>query len=236
MNYHVTRNGETLGELPESEILARLGNGTLSPGDLGWREGMSGWEPLHALFPYHVGPGVMAAAAAQAVDRSGLVPAGRWIRLAATMLNGFFLVVAMVPFFIGLAKMEALDEVFGEGSESDVSQLDAVEPSTAVVVLIVAGVLLLIALLVVQLVFMTTRGQSLGKMMCGIRVVDERGQVPGFAKMVMLREVLPNIIGALPMVGGIFGLVDACFIFRDDRRCIHDLMASTYVVEGRPRR
>jgi uncharacterized RDD family membrane protein YckC len=36
---------------------------------------------------------------------------------------------------------------------------------------------------------------------------------------------------SIPLLGGLFSLVNVCFIFRDDRRCIHDLIADTIVVK-----
>jgi hypothetical protein len=32
----------------------------------------------------------------------------------------------------------------------------------------------------------------------------------------------------------LYGIVDACFIFREDQRCLHDLIADTTVVECEP--
>jgi uncharacterized RDD family membrane protein YckC len=49
---------------------------------------------------------------------------------------------------------------------------------------------------------------------------------------VLLRAILGGIIGAIPYLGGIYGLVDALFIFRDDRRCVHDHIAGTRVVKA----
>jgi uncharacterized RDD family membrane protein YckC len=34
------------------------------------------------------------------------------------------------------------------------------------------------------------------------------------------------------MVGNFVGILDALFIFRSDRRCIHDLIAATRVVRA----
>ena len=38
----------------------------------------------------------------------------------------------------------------------------------------------------------------------------------------------------IPVLGPLFSLVNVCFIFREDRRCIHDLIAGTQVVNGQP--
>ena len=39
------------------------------------------------------------------------------------------------------------------------------------------------------------------------------------------------VIAQIPFAGGIFSLIDCLFIFREDRRCIHDLIAGTKVVD-----
>ena len=56
--------------------------------------------------------------------------------------------------------------------------------------------------------------------------------VTGFGGLVGLREIVPAVIGMVPLLGGIFSIVDACFIFRGDQRCIHDLMANTKVIRA----
>jgi len=38
------------------------------------------------------------------------------------------------------------------------------------------------------------------------------------------------IVGLIPGVGIALTILDALFIFRDDRRCIHDLIAGTKVI------
>jgi hypothetical protein len=46
-----------------------------------------------------------------------------------------------------------------------------------------------------------------------------------------MRSILPGLIGGIPGVGPIFRIVDILFIFREDQRCIHDLMAGTTVIK-----
>jgi uncharacterized RDD family membrane protein YckC len=43
----------------------------------------------------------------------------------------------------------------------------------------------------------------------------------------LLRSWLNTLIGIIPF----YGLVDVLFIFREDKRCIHDLIAGTHVVQ-----
>ncbi|RZI82123.1 MAG: RDD family protein [Rubrivivax sp.] len=79
---------------------------------------------------------------------------------------------------------------------------------------------------------LSTRGQSIGKMLLGIRIVRADGSPLAFDRAVGLRYVLPGVLQILPMLGMLFGLVDALMIFRESRRCLHDLIADTMVVKA----
>jgi len=77
-------------------------------------------------------------------------------------------------------------------------------------------------------------GQTWGKRWFGIRIVDLQGRKPEFLRLVLLRYGVGQLVGLIPCLGLIYGLTDALFIFRDDRRCVHDLLAGTRVVVGSP--
>jgi hypothetical protein len=51
MQYHVAKNGEKFGPLDKDEVYRRLVAGELLGTDLGWHEGLAGWEPLAKLLP-----------------------------------------------------------------------------------------------------------------------------------------------------------------------------------------
>lgn len=75
-------------------------------------------------------------------------------------------------------------------------------------------------------------GQSLGKRWTHIRIVLENGEAPGFWKGVVLRSLLFGLLRVIPGVGHVTGMVDTLMIFRADRRCLHDRVAGTRVVQG----
>jgi uncharacterized RDD family membrane protein YckC len=86
-----------------------------------------------------------------------------------------------------------------------------------------------IGLVVYQVYLLSTQGQTIGKKVMGIKIVkDDNGQNGGFVTNVLLRTILNGIICAIPF----YFLVDVLFIFREDQRCIHDLIAGTKVVEA----
>ena len=79
--------------------------------------------------------------------------------------------------------------------------------------------------------FLKKHGQTLGKRFLGIRVSDCKTEaVPTFWRLIV-RIGLPSLFGLLIPLGGAFYLADDLFIFRNDRRCIHDCIVGTHVVE-----
>ncbi len=75
-----------------------------------------------------------------------------------------------------------------------------------------------------------TRGQSVGKQACSSRIVGIDGQRAPLVRAVVLRTWAPLALPMLPWVGGLLAAVDVLFVFRRDRRCLHDLVAGTRVV------
>lgn len=94
-----------------------------------------------------------------------------------------------------------------------------------------ASVVLLIGVSIYQWVLLTQTGQSLGKRWTRIKVVRTNGQPADFVHVVLLRVLVMGMVqGLAGGCGSILGLVDVLFIFREDRRCIHDHLADTKVV------
>jgi uncharacterized RDD family membrane protein YckC len=71
-----------------------------------------------------------------------------------------------------------------------------------------------------------TAGQTLGKRLLGVRVLDEGGAPIGYLRA--LGRCVATIVAALP-----FGLGLAIAGLRRDRRGLHDLLAGTLVVRAR---
>jgi uncharacterized RDD family membrane protein YckC/DNA-directed RNA polymerase subunit RPC12/RpoP len=78
--------------------------------------------------------------------------------------------------------------------------------------------------------FWATRGQSLGKMVLGVRIVQIDGERATWGRIVGLRIMPMQLLSWIPYIGGIISLVDVLFIFRANRRCLHDEIARTKVV------
>ena len=82
---------------------------------------------------------------------------------------------------------------------------------------------------VVNWVMITQSGQSIAKRMLGMRIIRaDNGDLPGFVNGVLLRSWVPALIN---QVCNQFSLIDALWIFNEERRCIHDLIAQTIVID-----
>lgn len=77
-------------------------------------------------------------------------------------------------------------------------------------------------------------GQTIGKRLVGTRIVSATdGTIVPLGKIFGLRFVPLQIASLIPVVGNFIGLVDVVFIFRNDRRCLHDFIAGTKVIKAK---
>jgi uncharacterized RDD family membrane protein YckC len=88
-----------------------------------------------------------------------------------------------------------------------------------------------------QACLLSFRGQNIGMLLTGLRVVRySDGRPAGFLHGALLRFLAPVslmfIPGYVSFLGLMFLCVDYFFIFRADRRCVHDLIADTKVVKA----
>ena len=161
-----------------------------------------------------------AAPVANIVDPSTLeheddqLLAERVTRLGARMIDGFLSLVCASPAFFLIFSLEESGELNTMG----------------IVAGGIAGMALL-ALVVVNLVMLASRGQTIGKRAVGVAIVRTDGSPAELWRILLVRILPLQAVQLVPLLGPIIGLVDPLFIFRDDRRCIHDLIADTKVVQ-----
>jgi len=77
-----------------------------------------------------------------------------------------------------------------------------------------------------------TRGQTIGKVLMSTRIVNLSGNIPSFGKLVVLRYLIPGFAMEIPCIGTVFWLIDCLFIFGQERRCVHDYIAGTKVINA----
>lgn len=79
--------------------------------------------------------------------------------------------------------------------------------------------------------FLATRSQTIGKVVMRTRIVLLNGQKPSFGRLIALRYVPLWAVNWIPTAGSWIELFNVLFIFRENRRCMHDLLAGTKVVK-----
>lgn len=94
--------------------------------------------------------------------------------------------------------------------------------------------ILLIGIVFSQLFLLLRRGQTLGKMLVGIRILDRQSNaIPNFFNLIILRSVLTWVVYSLSIIGLIALIVDFVMMFTNtDRQSLHDKIARTYVVRA----
>ena len=171
----------------------------------------------------------------EGADEMELASPGK--RIAAYLINGLIGSVAYIPMIWGAMSMSG-----SYAAAMDPENPVQMEPSGFAMGMIGLGSVLILAYLIFQAVLMSKTGQSLGKRIMKIKVVNEDGDNPGFAGTVAMREIVPNlvltVVGMIPFLGIIaqLGFWIAClvmlFLVDRDRRTLQDMIAKTYVVDA----
>lgn len=220
MHYYVSLNGKPAGPYPEEKIREMLASGEITLESLGWKEGLTDWVPLGSILPAGVGG---SSPAIPVPSIPGLPPqTGGWV-LASLGSRFLAACIDMVPILLAIIVFAGFMVVTKAKNFEDLPQ------TTQVVLMgILGGGFVLVG--VVQIYMLVKYSQTIGKRICKIRIYNvQTGQPADWVRTILLRIFVNGIGGALPCVGGLYSLVDICFIFREDRRCIHDLIAGTVV-------
>ena len=152
--------------------------------------------------------------------RTAVDLASRGARLGAAILDNLSSFLALMPGLLLFGLAEEMPSTYDQDLEMGA-------------LLLFFGALF--TLLIVQLVLLAKRGQTIGKWLLDISIVDVTDQtLPSWGRLVGLRYLLPGVLGAVPVFGVLFAAANVLFIFRDDRRCIHDHLAGTLVIDGGP--
>lgn len=98
---------------------------------------------------------------------------------------------------------------------------------------ITLAILGFVSYLVVHGYFIATQGQTIGKKLVGIKMVDHAsGELVSLAKIVFLRDLPLSAVNFIPFFGSCISLIDILTIFGSQQRCIHDHLAGTKVVRA----
>jgi len=156
-------------------------------------------------------PRAPAARADYPAGASSEALASRGSRLAAALIDGLAAVVILLP---------ALAAIFFVGESSTLS-------TPGVLLAALSGIAFL-GFAVYQISMLVREGQTLGKKAMNIRIVNySDGQIPSGGKLLVMRYFVNSLLGNIPF----YTFLDVLLIFGNERRCIHDYLAGTKVVE-----
>ncbi len=253
MKYHLARGEEQLGTFNDLDVSAGLREGRFKPTDLCWAEGMPEWQTLRAhlqelnpeemVLPSIDEPRSITALRAEVRQDQAisLEVASLGQRFAAKMID-FALII--VPLWVVLTMV--FDQAFVEETQKlqndptamvNAMQKRAEKLQAAGGVKLPLASLVFDAALIVNVVLLALRGQTIGKLCLGIQVVrSPEGTKAGFIKALLLRSILFLILvfTCLIYFGGMgwaLLMADYLMVFRKDRRCLHDLIADTLVTK-----
>lgn len=146
------------------------------------------------------------------MDGHGVL-ASRGSRFAGSLLDSLFYAIVVIPvMFLTM----------------DLGSMAGTTPDTLDIYTKLGLPILLVAS--VQWYLVATTGQTLAKKMLGMKIIKTTGEDVNFVSGVVMRSWIPGAIGWIPLVGGLFGLVNPLFIFGDEHQCLHDKIAGTKVI------
>lgn len=144
--------------------------------------------------------------------------ATRGKRLGAAMLDGLTTIVWVAPIIWGAARIASVQH--------------GLRPAGTMAVLLLIGIVLAIGVVIVNCIWLSQSGQTIGKRMLDIAIVRTDGSRVGLRRVILLRVLPLMLLGLIPFVGRFVGLIDCLWIFGNERRCLHDLIADTIVVDA----
>ena len=145
--------------------------------------------------------------------------ASRVKRFCGALIDNFALFLSFIPgivvFFIGIATADS-----SGGPDAAVPFIFGGFALMFVGVLVVLGI---------QIYLMANSSQSIGKYLLKMQVIDfNTHQRSSFVQVCLLRSVIGVfLLSQVPF----YGIIDACFIFREDYRCLHDLIGNSIVID-----
>ena len=146
--------------------------------------------------------------------------AGRGSRLGAVIIDS----VIIIPTFIGIAMITGFwDEIMPRMASGIPLSLK----ENLIMFLVGQSIFLIL-----NGSFLANYGQTIGKRVMKIKIVDMEGNNLGLIKLYSLRYLTFSLFSQIPVAGGLISLVNVLFIFGKERRCLHDRLAGTQVLQA----
>ncbi|MEQ2006580.1 MAG: RDD family protein [Limisphaerales bacterium] len=218
MNWYYAIGQQQQGPVTEPQLHALAKDGVITGDTLVWREGLTNWQPYRTVAAPAMPPlpaDARAVIGSATAGRSELEYAGFWIRFCAKLVDGLVLSVPIgILLVIGVVASGGFNR---RGSDALVFL-----PLVQVAVQLVGMALSVLY----NAVLVGYWGTTLGKKVCGLKVVKSDGTKPSFG--CAWGRAFGEIVSSLVCyIGYIIAGFDA------EKRSLHDHMCDTRVVKAR---
>lgn len=153
----------------------------------------------------------------EAANKPRTTLASRWLRLCAAIVDALILSAVILPINHYLM--------------SDNPSLQTTNPIDMTIIGIQYCVIYSIVFLLIQGLLLHQKGQTIGKYIFDIAIVSiESNKKSPFWPLYAKRYFLFFFLSSIPYIN-VISLIDILCIFRKDKRCLHDLIAGTKVID-----
>jgi len=158
-------------------------------------------------------------------------------RIAAKLVDTLLMVLASSPLFISLYNSPNFDKLlkWAEAGQTRLTSAQQMELMSALPehILLLTNILVW-GLIIAQVLLLMRRGQTIGKMIMGIRILDrESNAIPGFFNLIIMRGLFTTLAYSLSIFGLVVLVIDLVMMLTSkERLSLHDKIAKTYVVRA----
>lgn len=264
MQIYLARNNQQAGPYSLDQLNAMLASGEVQLTDLMWHEGMENWQqvgqmtrqqlfysPTSGQKPTSVNlkkpteshqPSWIRKRQATEYHEFDISQAQKQLDLAtvpsrilAQFINFGLFILAVMPIYIHIYNSPKLMQFVEMMKSNQLNNQQMIEILSSIPShIIILSDLLVLGLLISQLLLLVRRGQSIGKMIMGIRILDiNSNAIPTITNLILLRTILPMVIFSFKFLGQFFLALDVITMILDKKRqSLHDKIAKTYVVRA----
>lgn len=228
MQIYLARNNQQAGPYSLEEVNNMLAQQQVLLTDLAWHEGMLEWKPLGELTNGQLNYNPWNTASQTPAQKQPIF-ASLNQRLLAKILDLllWFPMFALPSLFMDSVSKQKLILLQSKQINPEMQQqfLDLISPhawqAMAVYVLV---------MLIIQAILLAKTGQSIGKKIVGIKIVDAYNyQAVPLTRIFLLRTVFFIILNFLTLP--IITFIDAIFALGAKKQTLHDKIAKTIVIK-----
>ena len=141
--------------------------------------------------------------------------ASRWLRLWAAIIDSIIMMCFTVPILYFTGAFEQISA--------------GIQPPLMYTIL--TGLAGLLGFYLININLLLTKGQTIGRKVSNIKIVDLNNNLPTKTHLLKRYSVYLSL-AYIPIIGEWLSLINILFIFGKEKRCVHDLVGQTKVVNS----